>query len=79
VVSDKKKYRLQADQTFAIYFVYLPVGHLTSTIAVPDTLAGCTAEKLVAFEAIGAVVGHLFLFGDKVASFLQTYCKERNG
>jgi len=39
------------------------VGQLTSTIAVPDTLTGVAAERLVAFEAIGTVVGRLFLYG----------------
>ena len=34
---------------FTIAFVLLPVGHLTSTITVPDALTGVAAERLVAF------------------------------
>jgi len=65
---------LRAFNTLTIYFVLLPVGHLTSSIAVPDTLAGCTAERLVAFEAIGAVVGRLFLCGDRGAPLFLRAC-----
>jgi len=39
------------------------VGHLTSSIAVPDALTSGAAERLIGFEAIGAIVGRLFLYG----------------
>jgi len=54
---------LRTIQTFTIHFVLLPVGHLTSSVTVPDALTGGAAESLVAFKAIGAVVGRLFLYG----------------
>ncbi len=43
---------------FTIPFVLLPVGHLTSSITVPDVFTSGTAECFVAFEAVGAIVGH---------------------
>ena len=52
-----KTIHLRAIQRFTIHFVLLPVGHLTSSVAVPDTLTGVAAERSVAFEAIGTVVG----------------------
>ncbi len=51
---------LRAIQRFTIHFVLLPVGYLTSSVAVPYTLTSVAAERLVAFEAIGTVVGRLF-------------------
>jgi len=38
------------------------VGNLTRSITIPDTLTGGATERLVTFQAIGAVVGLLFLY-----------------
>jgi len=61
------------NQTFAIHFVLLPVGHLTSSIAVPDVLTGGAAERLVAFEAIGAVVSRLLQFSETGVGCFRSY------
>ena len=69
---------LRAIQTFTIHFVLLPVGHLTSSIAVPDALTGRAAKRLVGFEATGAVVVRLLQCGGGgVGCFLGNY-SERN-
>jgi len=48
---------LRTVRAFTIHFVLLPVGHLTSSITVPDALTGGAPERLATFQAIGTVVG----------------------
>jgi len=52
--------------------VLLPVGYLTSSIAVPDVLTSGAAERLVGFEAMGAAVGRIILRGG-AGRFSKTY------
>jgi len=61
-----------------IHFVLLPVGHLTSSITVPDVLTGDAAERLIAFQAIGALVGRLLQCGGGGAGFFLGNCDIRN-
>ena len=56
----------------------LPVGHLTSSIAVPDVLTGDAAERLIGFKAIGALVGRLLQCGGGGAGFFLSNYEKRN-
>lgn len=56
----------------------LPVGHLTSSTAVPDVLTDGATKRLVAFEAIGAVVSRLLpCAGTAVGCFNHNYEEQK--